>query len=317
MQSLTLPSLLVIAGPTGAGKSRLGLEAARRFNGEIINFDSVQIYRGFDIGSAKPTGEDRRVVRHHLIDVANPADEFTAADFARLAAAACAEVSARGKLPILVGGTYFYLRALLAGLPPMPPRNETVRTRLRRIMRSSRGLARAHRWLARVDPATAARIAPADRHRLERALEVWIVSGRPISSSIAPDASTPERYSTLKFALRFDRPTLVRRIELRVDRMFADGLVDETRTLLSQYPADARPFDAIGYREAAAVVRGERSIEWAVEETKRRTRGYAKRQMTWLRSDHAIRWLDGTMDSSLHLEAIGSVLDNPDRPERK
>lgn len=288
---MTLP-LVVIAGPTGTGKSELALDVAERIGGEIVNFDSVQIYRGFDIGSAKPTPEQRGRVPHHLVDIADADQEINAADFGLRARAVCEEIRARDKRPVLVGGTFFYLRAILSGLPEMPGRDDEVRRRIHRIASTSRGSALLHRWLSRVDPQSAGRIAVADRHRVERALEVWITSGRPISSWNPPTGN--EELPAVKIALSLPRPDLVRRLDERVVTMFQRGLLDETRELLVRYSPAARPFSSIGYREAAAVVRGEQPLEQAIAETQRRTRAYAKRQMTWLRSERNVQWLDAS-----------------------
>lgn len=283
--------LVVIAGPTGVGKSELALQLARSAGGEIVNYDSVQIYRGFDIGSAKPSPEARALVPHHLFDIIDADQEFNAADYERLARETCAEISARKQLPILAGGTFFYLRALLAGLPPMPGRNEEVRSRIRAIASRARGPAHLHAWLNRVDPVTAARVPPADRHRVERALEVWVTSGRPISSSPPP---SEESVPSLKLALKLEREPLRLRLDERVEQMYRTGLVEETEALLRRFPRESRPFSTIGYREAAAVVRGELRLDAAIAETKRRTRAYAKRQMTWLRSERNVHWLDAS-----------------------
>jgi len=276
--------VVVIAGPTGVGKSDLALRLAEAALGEIVNFDSIQLYRGFDIGSAKPSPEARARVPHHLFDVLEADQEFNAAEYARTARPIIEAIRGRGKLPILVGGTFFYLLALLAGLPVMPGRNESIRKRLRKIRPQ-----RLHRWLARIDHKSAAAIAPTDRHRVERALEVWIVSGRPISNWQRP---TEEEIPALKIALSIDREELVKRLDERVEAIYRAGLIDETRMLLERYPASARPFSAIGYREALAVIRGEMTKDAAMNETRRRTRAYAKRQMTWLRAERNVHWLD-------------------------
>jgi tRNA dimethylallyltransferase len=275
--------IIVVAGPTGVGKSELALRLAESAGGEIVNFDSVQIYRGFDIGSAKPSAEARKRVPHHLFDVVEADQEFNAAEYARRAEPVIDDIGARGKLVILVGGTYFYLRALLAGLPEMPGRNERVRRRLRKIRPE-----RLHRWLAKVDPQSARVIAPADRHRVERALEVWIMSGQPISNWERPTVEAP----SLKVALTLERKQLSKVLDARVAEMYENGLVEETRALLDRYPASARPFSAIGYREAVAVIEGKMEIDAAIEETRRRTRAYAKRQVTWLRAERNVHWLD-------------------------
>lgn len=284
--------LIVIAGPTGAGKSRLALRLAEALGGEIVNYDSVQVYRGFDIGSAKPSAEERAAVPHHLFDVVEAGEEFNAADYARLARAACEEIDARGHRAVLAGGTFFYLRALLAGLPEMPGRDAELRARLRRI-----APARLHGWLSKVDPQSGRKIAPADRHRVERALEVWIASGRPISSW----GHIVNEIPSIKIGLTLERPALVAALDRRVDAMYANGLVDETRRLLARYPPDVRPFGAIGYAEAAEVVRGERTLDDAIAETRRRTRAYAKRQMTWLRAERNVHWVDaGNPEDAYH-----------------
>ena len=277
--------LIVIAGPTGSGKSELALRLARHLGGEIVNYDSVQIYRGFDIGSAKPAREQRALVPHHLFDIVDADEEFNAAGYGRLARETCARI----ETPILAGGTFFYLRALLSGLPEMPGRDEGVRARIRAISRKRPET--LHRWLSKVDSKSAARIAAADRHRVERALEVWIASGRPIS---AWERETGDELPSIKIALEVDRARLGPMLDARVGEMFRAGLVEETRALLERFPATARPFDTIGYKEAVAVIRGEMDEAAAIAETRRRTRAYAKRQVTWLRSERNVQWIDAT-----------------------
>jgi len=278
-------ALIVVAGPTGVGKSDLAVRLAEALRGEIVNYDSIQIYRDFDIGSAKPSAADRERVPHHLFDIVNADEEFNAADYARFAALTCEEIAARGRRAVLVGGTFFYLRAFLAGLPKMPGRDEEIRGRLRRI-----APAWLHRWLSKVDPQSGRKIAPADRHRVERALEVWITSGRPISSW----EHIVDEIPSIKIGLTLERSALVEALDRRVDAMYANGLVAETRQLLARYPREARPFGAIGYAEAVSVVTGARAPEEAVAETRRRTRAYAKRQMTWLRAERNVHWVDGS-----------------------
>lgn len=285
-------TLVVIAGPTGSGKSELALRLALAWRGEIVNYDSMQIYRGFDVGTAKPPQAERAAVPHHLFDVADASDEFNAADYARLARPVVDAIAGRGATPILAGGTFFYLRALLSGLPEMPGRDESVRARLSRIAATPRGPERLHRWLARVDAESASRIPPPDRHRVERALEVWITSGQPISSWERPGGQSSNEIPSIKIALRVERASLVERLDARVEEMYRNGLVDETAALLGRFPRTARPFGAIGYREAAAVVAGEIDRASAIAETKRRTRAYAKRQATWLRSERNVHWVD-------------------------
>jgi tRNA dimethylallyltransferase len=285
------PALIVIAGPTGSGKSELALRLARTLGGEIVNYDSVQIYRGFDIGSAKPSPEQRALVPHHLFDIVEADEEINAAEYARRAREVCDGIHTRGKRAILAGGTFFYLRALLFGLPEMPGRDEALRERIRAIAAKPRGAARLHGWLSKIDPVSGRKIAPADRHRVERALEVWFTSGSPISSW---DNETAEELPSVKLALTLDRPRLNAILDERVEAMFRAGLVEETRALLARYPATARPFGTIGYKEAAAVVRGELTEAEAIAETRRRTRAYAKRQRTWLRSERNVQWIDAS-----------------------
>ena len=270
---MTQPSLIVVAGPTGSGKSDFAVRLAETLDGEIVNYDSVQIYRGFDIGSAKPSLEQRRRVPHHLFDIVDAGDEFNAADYAKLARDVCADIHARGKRVVLAGGTFFYLRALLSGLPEMPGRDESLRERIRAIASRPRGPERLHQWLSKIDPRSGRKIAPADRHRVERALEVWITSGKPISSW---ERDGDEELPSVKLALDLERKQLAEMLDARVDAMFRAGLIEETRALLQRHPATARPFGTIGYKEAAAVVRGEMSEADALAETRRRTRAYAK-----------------------------------------
>jgi tRNA dimethylallyltransferase len=279
---------VVIAGPTGTGKSELAVRLAEAIGGEIVNFDSIQLYRGFDIGSAKPSADLRARVPHHLFDILDADAEFNAADYARVARPLIEKI----KRPVLVGGTFFYLRALLAGLPEMPPRDDAVRARLRRIASTPRGQLRLHRWLTKVDPPSGAAIAPADRHRVERALEVWIVGGQPISAWERPTSESTEEVPAIKIALFLERQQLVKSLDSRVDAMYRSGLVEETRQLLTRYSPAARPFQAIGYREAAAVIAGRMTEAEAIAETRRRTRAYSKRQMTWLRAERNVHWLD-------------------------
>jgi tRNA dimethylallyltransferase len=285
--------LIVIAGPTGTGKSELALRLAETAGGEIVNYDSIQIYRGFDIGSAKPSLDDRRRAPHHLFDIVEAGDEFNAADYAQLARETCEEIESRGRRAILAGGTFFYLRSLLSGLPPMPPRNESIRIRIRAIAQTARGQQRLHRWLSKIDPQSGRKIAPADRHRVERALEVWLSSGKPISTWERP-TSESDGLPSIKIALRLERSHLAEELDQRVDSMYDRGLVEETRALLERYPGSSRPFTSIGYAEACRVIAGEVGMGEAIRETKRRARSYAKRQMTWLRSERNVHWIDAS-----------------------
>jgi len=288
----SLTRILVVSGPTGIGKSELAVAIARELSAEIINYDSIQVYRGFDIGSAKPSMDLRTTVSHHLLDIVEADEPFDAAAYAAAAEKVIASLSDRGRLPLLVGGTGFYLRSLLAGLPPMPGSDATIRQRLQRIREKKNGPERLHGVLRRVDPVSAARIALGDRHRLERALEVYVATGRAISSWNSPTAASPARYAACRIALQLPRPTLVERLDRRVEAMYHAGLLEETVSLAARYPRSARPFTAIGYAECLRVLDGRISLPQAIEETKRRTRGYAKRQMTWLRSEQGLHWID-------------------------
>jgi tRNA dimethylallyltransferase len=316
--TLSIPSLpIVVAGPTGVGKSRLALGLAERFDGEIINYDSVQIYRGFDIGSAKPSRQERSRIPHHLFDIVDADDHFDAAAYSQVARDVATEVQGRGRVPIFVGGTFFYLRAFLAGLPDLPPRDEQLRARLRKILIEPRGRARLHRWLQRVDPATASRVDPNDRHRIERALEVYLTSGSPISTREKPTSSTPTE-PRIMIALQLPREKLVSILDARVDAMYRDGLIDETRHLLQRYSYQCRPFAAIGYQEASKLLSGQINRDEAVTETKRRTRAYAKRQNTWLRAEHNVHWINAEVGAEdvfrSAVEVIQSVSRVPSNP---
>lgn len=268
-------------GPTGAGKSAFAISIAESFDGEIVNCDSLQIYKGFDIGTAKVPVAERRGIPHHLFDVVDPREVFTAGDYARLARVVLADISARGKVPVVVGGTGFYLRALLNGLSPLPGRDEALRARL------ARRPERLHRLLTRLDPDAAARIHPNDTPKLMRALEVRILTGKREEAREAPD---PLRgYAVRKMGLFPAREELYRRIDARCAWMFGNGLVEEVRGLLaSGVPESAKPFEALGYRQVLALFRGELDLAGAVRLTQQLTRNYAKRQMTWFRREAGV-----------------------------
>lgn len=287
--------LLVIAGPTAAGKTELALQVAERAGGEIVSADSMQIYRRMDIGTAKPTAEERARAPIHLIDFVPPDGEYTVADFCRDAARVIAEIAARGRLPILCGGTGLYIRALTEGFDfPAGPEDESVRARLR-AEASEAGAEHLHARLTEVDPAAAARIAPGDTRRIVRALEVYELTGEPISAAQrrrAVDAPAVPEYNCAKYVLTAPRELLFARIERRVDAMMGAGWVDEVRELLaSGVSAQSQSMQAIGYRHLLQHLSGERGLEETVELIKRDTRRYAKRQMTWLRGGRDYRWL--------------------------
>lgn len=304
--------LILLSGPTGTGKSDLAIEIARRLDGEIINADSVQIYRGLDIGSAKPSLAQRATVPHLLYDALEPDEHLDVARWTALADEAIGLVRSRGRTPVVVGGTNFYIRALLRGLPELPPRQPEIRERLERILGRPRGTAHLHRLLRSFDPPAAARIDGNDRHRIERAIEVYAATGRPISSFRAPSPDDPARYDYQQFALTLPRAELTERLDARVEHMFASGLVEEARALLSRFPATIPPLQTIGYKEAVAVAQDRLSSREAIEETKRRTRAYAKRQMTWLRAERDVQWLLAAESPASLAETVLAALD--DRP---
>jgi tRNA dimethylallyltransferase len=285
------PPLIAIAGPTAGGKSALGLRLALARGGEIVSCDSQQVYRGLDIGTAKPTGAERRAVRHHLLDVASPDEDFSAAAFARLARASLADVVARGRLPIVVGGTGLYLRALLHGIFAGPSRDEGLRARLEGLA-VRHGDARLHRLLGHVDPEAARRIAPRDRVRAVRALEVFFRTGRPISSEQRAGTTPLLGFRVLVVGLDPGRERLREAVVARTRWMLDAGLVGEVRALLaSGVPAEARPLHSVGYRQALAVVRGEMSEAEAEAAIVGATMRLAKRQRTWFRNQEpGIRW---------------------------
>lgn len=289
---MNCPPLLCITGPTGSGKSELALDLAAALGGEIVNCDSLQVYRHFDIGSAKVPVAQRRGIPHHLLDVVDPNGLFTAGDYSRLGRETLASVSARGKLPIVVGGTGFYLRALLDGLFPGPSRDEKLRARL--TAREGRRPGSLHRILRRFDPPTAARIHPNDSNKILRALEVCLAGHLPMSDQFALGRKPLTGFQTLKIGLDPPRDALRRRIGERVVTMFESGLIEEVRRILALgFAETSKPFEAIGYKEALECFRGNISVSDAITAAQIATRQYAKRQMTWFRRDAATVWLAG------------------------
>ncbi len=284
--------MLVVAGPTAAGKTWLGAHLALRLGGEVISADAFAVYRGMDIGTAKPEPELRALVPHHLLDLVPPTQRYSAGQFLRDASEVIAEVSSRGRLPVVVGGTLFYVRALLYGLFPEPPKDWTLRAELEAAW--ERDPEALRRELAQRDPVLAARLSPNDRQRILRALEVCRLTGRPMSELWAAHPAHKPRYRFCLLALSPPREALRARIATRVETMFQRGLVAETRELLQSGVAPgAHALKAIGYREAVRVVLGEWSEAEAVTATIVATRQLAKRQLSWLRGEHGVRWLPG------------------------
>jgi tRNA dimethylallyltransferase len=286
--------LIVIVGPTASGKSDLALFLAARLNGEIVNYDSIQVFRGFDIGSAKPSVEERQRVPHHMIDVRDPADLFTAGDYQREARAVLEDIRQRGRVPILVGGTGLYLRALTEGLFEGPARSEYLRERFIAIV-DERGVEYLHRILRRLDPASADRIAARDKPKIIRALEVRLETGKPLTEHLRVEPRRPLKGFTIcTIGLNPPREECYRRIDARVKRMFDDGLVDEVGGLLERgVPHDAKPFGALGYRHVLANLDNPGSWEDTIRVIQRDTRRYAKRQWTWFRRQTNTTWFDG------------------------
>ncbi len=278
---------VLILGPTGSGKTALSLALGRQFNGEILSCDSVAVYRGMDIGSAKPTAEERALLPHHLIDVADPDHAFTAGEYSRLARAAMREITARQHLPIVTGGTGLYLRALTDGLFSGPARQQELRDRLRRS-HQRHGAAWLHRLLARLDPATAARIHANDTPKLIRAIEVCLAARKPMSQVLARDPLTG--YRLLRIGLNPPRQQLYEQLNQRCAEMFAAGLVEETRNLLTHF-GTVKALDSLGYRQAQSVLEGTCSIDEAIKDAQQGHRNYAKRQLTWFRREPSVHWI--------------------------
>lgn len=284
--------LLVIQGPTASGKSDLALRLAEEIGGEIVNADSMQVYRGMDIGTAKPSAAMRARVPHHLLDVADPDENFTAADFRDLADKAIADIHARGKKAIVVGGTGLYIRILTRGLADSPGGDEDFREEMRTFAREKGKEALLSR-LAEVDPESAARLNANDAVRIIRALEVHHATGRTLSDFHSEHAFGEERYRTFKIAVSREREELYRLIDERVERMIAEGLVEEVRGLLERgYGRELKSMRSLGYKEIASFLAGEFSLDEAISLMKRDTRRYAKRQLTWLKKDFINTWFE-------------------------
>jgi tRNA dimethylallyltransferase len=288
---MRLPLLIAILGPTASGKTALSLRLAEQMHGEIVSCDSVAVYREFEIGTAKPSRAERQRVPHHLIDVAGPSEVVTAGDYSRLARQALRDIASRGRLPIVVGGSGLYLRALLEGLFAGPPRSEELRTRLRERA-TERGAEYLHKLLRRTDPVAAQTIHANDVPKVVRALEVSISARAPMTGLWQQGRDPLSDFNILRIGLNPDRPALYERINHRARAMFSEGLVEETERLAAQYPS-AWPLSSLGYKQALQHLRGELSLEQAILAAQQGHRNYAKRQLTWFRREPNVHWIAG------------------------
>lgn len=292
--------LIAVVGPTASGKSDLAISLAEHFDGEIVNYDSVQVFRGFDIGSAKPSLEERRRVPHHMIDIREPTELFTAGDYQREARSVLDEIRQRRRIPVLVGGTGLYLRALTEGLFAGPARSMQLRSRLEATCKA-RGVEYLHGLLRRLDSASAARIAVRDKPKIIRALEVRLETGKPLTEHLRVEPRRPlQGFKIVTVGLNPSREDCYRRIDARVQRMFDTGLVEEVQGLLARgVPSDAKPLGALGYRHVLANLDNTYAWEDTIRMIQRDTRRYAKRQLTWFRRQTNTTWFDGPGDNKL------------------
>ena len=286
------PLLVAILGPTGSGKTALALFLAGKLDGEIVSCDSVAVYRDLEIGTAKPSREERARVRHHMIDIVSPDRLITAGDYSRQARQALDEIRERGRLPLVVGGTGLYLRALLEGLFAGEPRSEDLRSRLRERA-EQRGPEYLHRILRRVDPAAAKNIHANDVAKMIRALEVSIRAGRPMTELWREGRDPLRGFRVLRLGLNPDRDALYARLNQRAQEMFAEGLIEETRALRERYGSGLRSLDTLGYRQASEYLDGKLSLDEAIAAAQQGHRNYAKRQMTWFRREPDVHWQTG------------------------
>ena len=298
---------IAVLGPTASGKSTLGVALAERFGGEIVTCDALQVYRHMNIGTAKPGADERRRVPHHMLDLRDPCDDFSAGDYLRLGREALSAIRARNRIPIVVGGTGFYLRALTEGLFAGPGRSAELRQRMRCIV-SRRSPEIIHRALRRVDPAAAAKLAPGDAERNIRAYEIYLLTGHTMSWWQSQPKDSLVGFRWLKLGLLWPRAQLYARIDTRVEEMFRHGFIEEVQALMARFPRDCHAFKAIGYRQVAGHLEGKWSLDAAIEDTQRGSRRYAKRQMTWFRSDREVVWFDATTDPGKLFDAVADAI---------
>lgn len=303
------PKVVVIAGPTASGKTAAALALAKRLDGELIGADSVQVYRGFDIGSAKPSPAELGGLRHHLIDVVNPDAHLDAADYATLADDAISAVAARGKIPIVVGGTGLWLRALLRGLVPVPKVDPALRARVESEVRSL-GPERAHARLSQIDPLAAAAIHPNDELRIVRALEVYEQTGQPMGELRRQHALGSPRYEAFELVLAPDMEALTERLDLRLQAMLDAGWLDEIRALLAAWGPRVRAMGSVGYRQLIPHITEAQPLEEAVAAARKATRVYARRQRTWFRGEPGMERTSDTaaITQGAHDDAIAAFL---------
>jgi tRNA dimethylallyltransferase len=311
MSAQPAPLAVLLLGPTGSGKTALSLALGERFGGEIVSCDSVAVYRGMDLGTAKPTAEERARLPHHLIDVADPNQPFTAGEYSRQARAALREIASRGRLPIVTGGTGLYLRALTEGLFAGPERQQQLRERLYRSSQK-RGSAWLHRLLRRLDPASAERIHANDAPKLIRAIEVCLAARQPLSRVLGDNALARDPlngFRLLRIGLNPPRQALYSRLNRRAAAIFEAGLIEETRGLLDRY-GSVKALDSLGYRQARAVLEGTLTEATAIEAARQGHRNYAKRQLTWFRREPEVHWIESFGDEPETLRVAAELVRN-------